>query len=268
MDEPIALDAYEQIADAYDSVTRANAYNAGCERPATLSLLSPLQGLHVLDAGCGPGHYAEWMLARGAQVTALDVSPRMVQLARQRLGPGVDVRVADLSRPLDLPDGSFDVVLAALVVHYVRDWDALFREFARVLRPGGRFVFSTGHPLLDYELHPADDYYAIRLVEDEWSSFGKPLTVRYWVRPLGALSAALAGAGFVIEQMLEPRPTEECRGRYPDVYEKLSKKPWFLCVRAQRIETNKRMVPCESAARSTRDGAFQSHESSEGRTAP
>lgn len=234
MDEPIALDAYEQIADAYDSVTRANAYNAGYERPATLSLLPPLQGQRVLDAGCGPGYYAAWMLARGAQVTALDVSPRMVQLARQRLGPSVDVRLADLSQPLDLPDGSFDVVLSALVVHYVRDWDALFREFVRVLRPGGRFVFSTDHPLLDYELHPSEDYYATRLVEDEWSSFGEPVKVRYWVRPMGALAAALAGVGFVIEQMLEPRPTEECRQRFPEAYAKLSKKPWFLCVRARK----------------------------------
>jgi len=234
MDKPIALDAYEQIANAYEGVTRSNAYNAGYERPATLSLLPPLLGLRVLDAGCGPGYYAEWMLARGAQVTALDVSPRMVQLARQRLGAGVDVRLVDLCQPLELPDGSFSVVLAALVVHYLRDWAALFREFARVLRPGGCLVFSTHHPLLDYILHSSEDYYAIRMVEDEWSSFGEPVRVCYWVRPLGALTDALAGAGFVIEQMLEPQPTEECRQRFPEAYAKLSKKPWFLCVRARK----------------------------------
>src|SRR5207248_8766977 len=110
----------------------------------------------VLDTGCGPGVYAEWLVGQGAEVVGVDVCPRMVELARLRLGDKATVIEADLGRPLDfLPAASFDLILSALAMDYVRDWDATFREFFRVLHDGGHLVFSVEHPsYVHYDHHP------------------------------------------------------------------------------------------------------------------
>lgn len=90
MEDPIALEAYERPAEAYADRVETKPHNAGYERPATLSLLPPVEGKSVLDAGCGPGVYAEWLADRGAEVAAVDVSPTMIRLARRRLGGRYD----------------------------------------------------------------------------------------------------------------------------------------------------------------------------------
>jgi len=109
--EPIALEAFETLAQRYARAIDTKPHNAYFERPATLSLLPEVKGKRVLDAGCGPGAYAEWLADRGAQVVAVDVSPKMVSLARQRLGGKAEIIRADLNAGLgflnsDLFDGS------------------------------------------------------------------------------------------------------------------------------------------------------------------
>ena len=171
-DKPIALDAYERLAEAYASVIDTKPHNAYCERPATLSLLPEVGGKRVLDAGCGPGVYSEWLIRHGAQVVAVDASPKMIELAKRRLGGEVDVRQADLAKPLAFLDtSSFDIVLSSLVLEYVEDWGNTLSEFYRVLRPAGHFVFSVTHPLFDYLYFKSDNYYKTELVTGEWRGF-------------------------------------------------------------------------------------------------
>jgi len=79
---PIALAAYEKLAERFAAMADTKVENALYERPATLSLLPDVRGLEVLDAGCGPGFYSEWLLDRGTEVTAIDVSPKMIDQAR------------------------------------------------------------------------------------------------------------------------------------------------------------------------------------------
>jgi SAM-dependent methyltransferase len=88
-DPPISRRSYEELAEAYAAKIDTKPHNAYYERPATLSLLPEVRGLRVLDAGCGPGVYAEWMTNRGARVVAVDASPKMLALARARVGPRV-----------------------------------------------------------------------------------------------------------------------------------------------------------------------------------
>jgi hypothetical protein len=88
MSQPIALEAYEELAESYAAKIDTKPHNAYYERPATLSLLPSVTGKAVLDAGCGPGVYTEWLLANGAEVSAIDASPKMVELARKRIGDG------------------------------------------------------------------------------------------------------------------------------------------------------------------------------------
>ncbi|MDO8055939.1 MAG: class I SAM-dependent methyltransferase [Candidatus Hermodarchaeota archaeon] len=150
-DRPIALDAYEEMATTFNARIETAPYNAYLERPAMLSLLPDVNGKHVLDAGCGPGLYAEMLLAKGAMVTAIDVSPKMIQFAKQRVGNRATIRHANLEEPLDfLADRSVDLVFSSLVLDYVDDWESLFGEFARILVDGGFFLFSTEHPFAKF----------------------------------------------------------------------------------------------------------------------
>lgn len=102
----------------------------------------------VLDAGCGTGRVTERLAERlpAGQVVALDASPAMIAEARRRLarfGDRVRYLVADLGRPIPL-DEPVDAVLSTATFHWVPDHDALFRNLAAVLRPGGRFVAQCG----------------------------------------------------------------------------------------------------------------------------
>ena len=97
----------------------------------------------VLEVGCGPGELAERIQAElGADVVAVDISPRMVELAR---GRGVDTRVGDV---LDLPFAAaeFDCAVAAWMLYHVPDPDRALGELARVLGSGGRLVAVTNEP--------------------------------------------------------------------------------------------------------------------------
>ena len=232
---PIALAAYEALAEAYASRIDTKPHNAYYERPATLSLLPEVKGKRVLDAGCGPGAYAEWLADRGAEVVALDVSPKMVELAKKRVGTKATVLQADISQPLHfLQDGTFDIVLSALVLDHLSDWASVFREFFRVLARPGYLIFSISHPIADFLLYTPENYFQTERVEWEWRGFGIPVRVPAYRRPLGAALNPLLEAGFVLERILEPIPTEQFKQEDPEGYEQLSRRPGFLCIRAAK----------------------------------
>lgn len=235
-DKPVALEAYEALAEAYAAVIETKPHNAYCERPATLSLLPEVAGKRVLDAGCGPGVYSAWLVARGALVTALDASPKMVELARARLGAGAVVHRADLGQPLSfLVDAAFDLALSPLVLDYVEDWSKVFAEFYRVLRPGGHFVFSVSHPLFDYGYFESDNYFATQLVGTEWRGFPQTrVHMPCFRRPLNALLNPLLEAGFTLERIIEPQPTPEFQQADPKHFAELSRQPCFICLRARK----------------------------------
>jgi SAM-dependent methyltransferase len=235
-DKPIALDAYEALAEAYAAVIDTKPHNAYYERPATLSLLPEVKGKRVLDAGCGPGVYSEWLIEHGAEVVAVDASPKMVELAKLRLGRATDVRQADLSKPFTFLNSlSFDIVLSPLVLEYIEDWGSTLAEFYRVLRPAGHFVFSVTHPFFDYIYFKSNNYFETELVGSEWRGF-KPVRVHVpsFRRSLGATLNPLIEAGFCLERILEPKPTDEFKEADPKHYEELSQQPCFLCIRARK----------------------------------
>jgi ubiquinone/menaquinone biosynthesis C-methylase UbiE len=236
-DDPIALESYEQLADAYAALVDTKGHNAYYEQPATLSLLPEVHGLEVLDAACGTGRYAEWLSDHGARVTAFDLSPRMLEHARRRLGGKARIVQADLNQPLGfLSDASFDLVVCALGLDYVRDWDTVFAELARVLRVPGWLVFSIEHPLSDYSLHQSRDYFRTERVAYTWRGFGEPVVMHSYRRPLMDVFNALSGAGFCVDRVVEPLPTDEFKDQDAEEYQRLLERPGFLCLRARTTD--------------------------------
>lgn len=217
---------------AYGAGNEDGPFNAYYERPATIALLGDVNGLRVLEAGCGPGALTSWLVDNGATVTAMDVSQEMVRLARDRVGGRARILVADLAEPLAFAaDASADLVVASLVLHYLADWVGPLAEFRRVLAPRGAVVFSTHHPAMDWQLHSQDDYFAVKQVTEVWTKAGESFDVTFWRRPLTAMTAAVSEAGFVIDQLVEPEPAAELRRRDPRNYEKIRTAPRFLFFR-------------------------------------
>jgi len=127
--------------------------------------------------------------------------------------------------------GGFDLVVASLVMHYVRDWEAVLSEFRRVLTPRGSVVFSTHHPSMDWKLHSPDDYFATKQVTETWTIGSGEFEVTFWRRPLTAMTESLASAGFVIERLVEPEPVPALRARDSISHARIRTAPSFLFFR-------------------------------------
>jgi SAM-dependent methyltransferase len=246
-EQPIALEAYETMAKEYNARIKTKDYNAYLERPAILSLLPKIKGKYVLDAGCGPGFYADLLLEKGAKVTAIDVSPKMIFYARERLGNRATLQVANLEEPLDfLSDKSVDIVFSSLVLDYIKNWTLLFSEFSRILKDDGYLIFSTEHPAGKWANrdHPRltkkpRNYFELEHVEFIWTGFGKPVPVPSYRRPLNTFFGCLQSAGFSLDKFVEAQPTEEFKKANPEDWERVRRNPTFLCIRArkhQRVE--------------------------------
>ena len=151
LDDP-ALVASE-YADESRLRRRAAGYaGAGTREDARIPLVDAVVAAapgRVLEVGCGWGELAEWIAREtGAVAVAIDLSPRMVELAVER---GIDASVADV-QALPFADGEFDLVVAAWMLYHVPDLQRGLSEIARVLRPGGTFVAATNSRLHLHEL--------------------------------------------------------------------------------------------------------------------
>jgi SAM-dependent methyltransferase len=202
------LNDYDGFAEGYTAANENSLVNAHYERPAMLALAGDVAGRRILDAGCGAGSLIAALRERGADVTGIDKSAGMLELARRRLGADADLRVAELGSPLPFPDGTFDDVTASLVLHYLEDWGPALAEIRRVLKPVGRLVVSVNHPFAENQWHREaglnPDYFATYNYIVEWTAEGQSALLRFWTRPLHAMTDAFTAAGFRISVISEP----------------------------------------------------------------
>jgi SAM-dependent methyltransferase len=159
----------------------------------------------------------------------------MVKLATARLQGRAEVRKHDLSKPLPFADAEFDAAISALVIHYLEDRISFLRELGRVVRPGGRVVFSTQHPVDDWLRH-GGSYFDVERVADTWRTVtgGEAVSMPFWRMPLTAVCDEVREAGLIIDSLLEPRPVAAVRDLDPEEYEKLNARPVFLALRLIR----------------------------------
>lgn len=223
---------YDAMATEYSADNDDGVFNALYERPAMLRMLGDVAGRRVLDLGCGAGQLSSALVDAGATVVGIDVSPAMIDIARSRLDGSATFSVGDISHPLPFDTNSFDLVVASLVMHYLKDWTPVLREVARVLKPDGVAAFSTHHPTMDWQLASSDDYFAKKQFTETWTKGGKPFEVTAWRRPLAEMSREIRDAGFVIEALHEPMPATRLANVHPTADERLRTRPHFLFVRA------------------------------------
>ncbi len=251
---------WDDNADTWTALSRAgyDVYRDGLNTPAFLAMLPDVRGLHTLDIGCGEGHNTRLLAARGAHVTALDVSRAFIAhaTAAERHEP-LGVRYMHASAlALPVRDESFDAATAFMSMMDVPDAARAFVEAHRVLRAGGFLQMSIEHPCFSTphrrNLRTRDGRtYAFEIGRyferleggiSEWTFSAAPPEVRAgaapfriprFTRPLAEWLNLLVDAGFTIERCEEPRPTEAAVARYPRLQD-AQVVAYFLHVRARK----------------------------------
>jgi ubiquinone/menaquinone biosynthesis C-methylase UbiE len=223
--QPVVND-YDNFAEAYAAETEFNLVNGYYVRPAVLDLAGDVAGRAILDVGCGAGPLLEALRERGARVTGVDPSAKMLELARKRLGKDAVLHQAGLGGdPLPFPDGTFDDVVACLVLHYLEDWKAPLAELRRVLTPGGRLIVVVDHPFIYKLMHPDADYFTVTQRPQVWTYGGHSAPMLFWHRPLHAMASAFTEAGFRIAVISEPPPAPGARERFPEEFAEIFTDP-------------------------------------------
>jgi SAM-dependent methyltransferase len=221
--------------------------------PLILDLLGEVKGKRILDAGCGDGYLSRKLARLGAQVTGVEISERMLAYARQEQEHEpleISYHLASCSSLSFLPDSAFDVVLTNNVIQDLADYQEAFREFCRLLRPGGTYLHIANHPCFmtpvwgwvrDEEgrrLHRKVDHYFQRgpFLCPWGAKSGMEPTV-YWHRTLSDIMNELISCGFQIARVIEPEPPECWRSMCPDRMDG-ARMPDFLVLVCRRTEPN------------------------------
>jgi SAM-dependent methyltransferase len=213
------------------------------EWPALRALLPPMQGLRVLDLGCGFGWFCRWARQAGAaSVLGIDVSENMLARGRAETpDPAIAYLRADLEQ-LTLDPAAYDLVYSSLAFHYLEHFDRLVEQIHGALAPGGRLVFSIEHPIYmapsapgwvddaaGRKVWPVDRYLDEGPRTTDWLAKG----VVKQHRTLGTTANLLIRAGFTIAHIEEWGPTAEQVAARPD-WAIERDRPAFLLMAADR----------------------------------
>jgi len=222
-------------------------------RPFLLNWCMPVEGLNVLDLGCGEGYFARHLAQRGAgTIQAMDLSPEMVKRATEE--EARDPRnisyscgsATDLSR---FETGSFDVVVAVFLFNYLTkaQSEQTMCEVARVLRKGGRFIFAVPHPSLSFLRSEQPPFYFSRegagyfsgrdkLFEGKiWRRDGKSVGVRCVHKTLDDYFDCMRNAGFrCLPEVKELHVTDEMLALDPDFFGPLKDDPLHMAFKLEK----------------------------------
>jgi SAM-dependent methyltransferase len=243
-----ATDFYTNFAEEWQKKKNSQKHFAHIylEKPAIFSLIEEVEGKDILCLGCGSGEECDFFLRIGAnRVVGIDNSKGLIETAKYSY-PQASFHCLDIQK-IDLSTGKFDLIFSSLTLHYLDDWSELFLKIKKMLKPGGRFVFSIQHPIkwgaettrnsefnsfiLGYKKFKKDDNFEIygdylneRKIQDEL--FGR-MKVIYYHKPLSTIFKIIRDAGFEVEDFLEPKPIEKAKQVKLDFYETYSKIPLF-----------------------------------------
>ncbi len=216
-----------------------------------LSLIGDVSGKRVLDAGCGHGYYSILFAREGAKVTGIDISKKMVKLAKEnavKASVHCEFFVCDMQDLSRFNNDTFDVVTSSIVVGYLDNIEKAFSEVFRVLKAEGIFTFSESHPIggpgrgwweKDAEgrkLHwNLDKYFERSISALTWQTIdGKILETKSKHRTIQDYFDALISAGFVVERLLEPEPIAKGKTLDPRRYERAKRIPIFILFKARK----------------------------------
>jgi ubiquinone/menaquinone biosynthesis C-methylase UbiE len=213
----VAPSAYDAIAEWYDAWLGSASLADDTVFAAVESLMGDVEGLRVCDLACGQGRVARHLADRGALVTGIDSSVRLLKIARgyeARYPERIEYRHDDVRALNCCAAAEFDAVVCFMALMDIADLEPTVRSVHRVLRPGGWFVFAVLHPCFNTarsdELTTADGLVRTigsYFVEGHWQSdrrTGPPGKVGAYHRTLSTYFNTLLAQGFEVQAVAEP----------------------------------------------------------------
>ncbi|MER2008520.1 MAG: class I SAM-dependent methyltransferase [Psychrobacillus sp.] len=211
--------------------------------PTLFSLMGNLNNKKVLDAGCGEGYLSRLMEKAGAAVTAIDYSSKMIEIAKSRTTSelNIEFKQSNCENLHFIMEGTYDVVVSNMVIQDLEGYQQAFNEIYRVLREGGIFIFSILHPCFqtpESGWEKGDDgkklYWKVDnyFYEGAYEQRGMDQVIFYH-RTLTSYVKAICEAGFLIEEIVEPTPSEEMLKKYPTFREDF-RSPDFIVFRLKK----------------------------------
>ena len=221
--------AWNANATFWDSrMGEGNSFHRTLLLPSIERLLSLKSGERVLDVACGNGQLSRWMTEKGARVVGIDLSEKLIEIARNKPGPGgekIDYRVVDASDGSALSrlgPTSFDAIVCNMALMDMTTIDPLAKAIPSLLKPGGRFIFSVMHPCFN-----AGDVRKVARESEEGgvlretvgvevrryltarkvmglAMVGQPAPQPYFERPLHALLNPFLRSALVLDALEEP----------------------------------------------------------------
>ncbi len=206
-------------------------------------MMPDFQGKRVLDLGCGFGWHCRYVVEHGAKlVVGVDISERMLQVARERTTSPLIKYVRMPIEDIDYPENSFDVVISSLVFHYIESFEDICKKISRWLIQGGDFVFSVEHPIFTAQgsqqwccdangkpLHwPVDRYFEEGIRKAVF--LGEEVTKYH--RTLTTYVNTLIQCGFEIIKLVEPKPADYLMNE-PGMKDEL-RRPMMLLIAARK----------------------------------
>lgn len=208
---------------------------------ALLSVLGPVEDLAVLDVACGHGRYTRAIARRGGSpVVGPDLSRELIEraLAVEHDRPlGIRYVCDDLARSVELSDESFDRVVCGFGLSDVDDMDEAIANVARMLRVGGRFVFSILHPCFPGVQDVAGSWPEAGRYYDElrWCADSAASTLRQRVganhRTISTYVNCLVRHGLAVDRVIEPEPSTEWAAERPTA----ARLPLYLVVGSTKV---------------------------------
>jgi ubiquinone/menaquinone biosynthesis C-methylase UbiE len=249
--------AWDRNADIWAEHVRKgrDEYRELYNTPAFLEFIGDLAGKVVLDAGCGEGYNARMLAQRGARMTGVDISKKMIELARDAESQeslGIRYEVGSYTDLSIFQADSFDAVVSFMALMDGPDFPRAMREILRVLKRRGMLAFSILHPcFLTKGMAFIRDGGSLKLTVSGY--FDNSPWVEQWVfgtakkagetrkfaiprfdRTLSYYVNSIIDAGFKLEALNEPRPSEEACRQHPSLAQWRETAPTFLHVRASK----------------------------------
>jgi ubiquinone/menaquinone biosynthesis C-methylase UbiE len=225
--------------------------------PCVEKLLGDVSGKNLLDAGCGEGYLSRYYTEKGALVTGVDISGKLIEMCKNQSPGNVKYNVGNICDLDFIDDETFDLILCNLVLLNIPCFDDALKEFYRVLRFEGGLIFSVVHPAFNFygpgtwemgERDPetrrrkglffkVDQYFEEKDFQGVWQTregdkFPKPIS--FFHRTLSTYVNAVSEAGLEIVRIEEPRSMTEDK-----FFDRENRIPFFLVVKARKTSGSK-----------------------------
>ena len=237
-------DSWDSSAEAWIDFVRTgkDVTRDELNNPAMFSLIGEAAGLRVLDVACGEGTNTRLLARKGADVTGIDFSSKLIQAAvmeEEKTALGIQYHVMDVTHLDGFSDEYYDLACCFMALQDIENYKKAVSEIARVLKTRGRFVFSIPHPCFEKlpvngaRIAASERYFEETKYELNWNM--ERLTIPFrtisFHRTLTDYFNSLNAAGLAVSTLLEPRLPVEATRRTP-LLESVLKRPQSVIIEA------------------------------------